>query len=518
MKINISSVIFHLDEDAFQVLNAYIEKIKTHFSAEKEGGEIVSDIEARIAELLQYKITTDKQVITLDDINEVIEILGKPEDFMDNTDYADENTNEKPQGTRRFYRDLDHNYMGGVCAGLGAHFNIDPIIMRVLFIILAFPLAGFTILLYLALWIVIPAAITTQQKAAMHGANYRISDIEQAVKNEFEHVKGNFKNYRNSESYRRTQRSMHHARSGFVEILNFIGRIFIIVFGVTFIIIGISMIASFFGLFVFSDSLWFWVNPGTHHPLIPDFMLSLVNPQSIALAVISLIIFIAAPIIALIYWGLKLILRFKANDKIFSVVGAVAWILSLLILIGITLFEVKSYAFSNKFEESVALNLPRDQVLYVKANYDIYNFSEAYFFDEGLNVYTTDEHPNRVYFPPDINIKYTNDSEIYIAFEKEARGATNVEAKSNAKQIDYHWYLQDSVLFIDPLFYQNHTDNWTFPEMDITIYLPEDQQICIDNNLDQTLNYVSTASDIWLSEIPGKCWIMTDDGLDHVYD
>ncbi|MBI9069907.1 MAG: PspC domain-containing protein [Salinivirgaceae bacterium] len=520
VKINISGIIFHLDEDAFNVLQAYLNKLKVHFSAETEGNEIVNDIETRIAELLQLKITEQKQVISIDDVHEIIEILGKPEDFLDDdhTDTSTERNSRNEKTGRKFYRDLDSNVLGGVCAGLGAHFNIDPVILRVLFIVFAFPLVGFTILLYLVLWIVIPAAITTAQKVDMRGGNYSISDIEHAVKNEFENVKGNFNKFKSSNTYNKTRSSVNQAGSGLVEIIAFFGRIIIALIGIAFIIAGISMIASFAGLFVFSDSFLFWTNPGNHHAFIPDFMFSLVNPKSIVLASVCLVIFIGAPIIAIIYWGLKLVLRFKANDKAISLIASVAWILSILILLGITLFEAKEYAFSNKIEENVELNLALTQTIYLKTNKHMDDFSEAYFFEEGLEVYTNDEFPNRIYFSPKVKIKYTSDNDISIKFEKEARGATNKMAKQNAKQINYSWNLHDSILYIDPFFYQNSQKRWNFPELDVVIYLPENQKICVDKNLEQSLHYVRTAHDIWIEEIPGKCWIMTEDGLDDFND
>ena len=208
-------------------------------------------------------------------------------------------------------------------------------------------------------------------------------------------------------------------------------------------------------------------------------------------------------------------LVFKANDKIISVVGSVAWILSIIILIGITLFEVKEYAFSTQIDDSIEMDLPANQILYVKSSQDMDVFSEIYFFDEGLEVYTHEEYPERTYLEPDFRIRHTSGNEISIKFEKEARGATNRLARENAVNIEFNWHLQDSVLYIDPLFYLQSRDRWTFPEMDIVLYLPEGQRVCIDKNLKQTLSRSQTANDIWSSEIPGKCWVMTNDGLDY---
>lgn len=513
VKINVGGVVFHVDDDAFVILNGYIEKIKARFSTDREGSEIITDIENRIAELLQLKLSEQKQAITIDDVNEMIGIIGRPEDFEEQPE--EETSYTESSSRKRFYRDLDHNVIGGICAGLGAYFNIDPVILRVIFVILSFPLAGFPLAVYLILWIAIPAALTTAQKMEMRGGNFTISDIENKVKTEYENVKGNFKKMKDSDRYHRGRNRMNTVGSGFAEIINFFGRVLFIIIGVALIIAGISLIASFFGLFVFSDSLLFWTHTDQHHMLIPDFLFSVVNPKSILLATICLIIFITAPIIAIIYWGLKLILRFKANDGIISVVASVAWILSIIILAGITLFEVKEYAFSTQLDDSIEMNLPENKVLYIQSSQDMDDFSEIFFFQDGLEVYTHEDFPERIYLEPNFRIKYTSSDEISIKFEKEARGATNKLARKNASNIEFEWHLQDSVLYIDPLFYHKNKDRWTFPDLEIILYLPEGQKVCVDKNLKQTLNRAQTADDIWTSEIPGKCWVMTDEGLDY---
>ncbi|MDA3891608.1 MAG: PspC domain-containing protein [Salinivirgaceae bacterium] len=513
VKINIGGLLFHVDEDAFVILNAYLGKIKSHFKTDREGSEIIADIENRIAELLQLRINDQKQVIILDDVNEMIEIMGRPEDFEGEPEA--QKTYDEPLNRKRFYRDLDSNVIGGVCSGLGAYFGIDPVILRVLFVILSFAMAGFPVAVYLVLWIVTPAALTTAQKMEMRGGDFTINDIEQRVKTEFDNVKGNFKKMRDSDGYRRGRNSMNTVGNGFVEVLNFFGRFILIIIGVVFIITGLSLIASLFGFFVFSDSFLFWTHTDQHHILIPDFLFSIVHPKSILLATVCIIIIVSAPVIAIIYWGLKLVLRFRANDKVISVVATVAWVLSIIILAGISLFEVKEYAFSTQLDDSIEMNLPNEQTLYIRSSTDMDDFSEVYFFEEGLDVYTHEFYPDRVYLEPDLKIKYTSDNEVSIKFEKEARGATNKLARENASNIEFNWHLKDSVLYIDPLFYHNNKDRWTFPELDIVLYLPEGQKICVDKNLEQTLSYVKTADDIWESEIPGKCWVMTDYGLDH---
>lgn len=511
--ITIGGMVFHADEDAFAKLNAYIERIKSHFRSSREGSEIISDIEYRIAELLQLKLSDKNQVITLDDVNEMMEIMGRPEQFETETD--DAQPLDYKENTKRFYRDVDNRVIGGVCSGLGAYFNIDPVILRVLFVVLSFPLAGFPLALYLVFWIIIPAAFTTAQKMEMRGGNFTISDIENRVKTEYESVKGNFQKMKDSDRYRTGRNQVNTIGNGLVEVINFVGRVFLILIGLVLIITGISLIVGLFGAFVFTDTFMFWNHTGQSQAFIPDFLSILVNPKTLVLAAVCLIIFIALPIITIIYWGLKLILRFKTNDRIIAIVGSIAWILSIIILTGIVLYEVRGYTYSTKIEDTVDLNLPENRTLYLELNREIDEFSEIYIFDEGLEVYTHIEYPERLYLEPEIEIRYTSGNEISMKLEKVARGATSELARTNTKNIQFNWHLTDSILVIDPLFYQEKNERWTFPELEMVLYLPEGQKICVNKNLEESLNHAQAAGSIWTSEIPGSCWVMTKEGLDY---
>ncbi|MGE4288517.1 MAG: hypothetical protein AB7E36_07505, partial [Salinivirgaceae bacterium] len=130
-------------------------------------------------------------------------------------------------------------------------------------------------------------------------------------------------------------------------------------------------------------------------------------------------------------------------------------------------------------------------------------------------VYTLPEYKDRFYFEPNLRIKKSTGDNIYVEFEKIARGATNQLAKDNSNTIIYEWNLQDSILYIDPFFYQEQNGKWSFPELKMVLYLPEGQKICIDDQLYHTLNYIQAADGIRFSEIPGQCWIMTNNGLDY---
>jgi phage shock protein PspC (stress-responsive transcriptional regulator) len=189
VSINLGGYAFNIDEDAYSELKRYMKNLELHFAGEESSSEILSDIETRMAELFRARITGYKQVITMKDVQEIISILGTPEDI---SDLEGSKTREKfsSPGYHRIYRDPDHRIFGGVCSGMAVYWSIDPIILRVIFValILAGGLGGFV---YLVLWIVIPEARTTAQKIEMKGEPVNINNIKDSVKKEFDSVRKN---------------------------------------------------------------------------------------------------------------------------------------------------------------------------------------------------------------------------------------------------------------------------------------------------------------------------------------
>lgn len=193
--INLGGVVFSIDEDAYELLKEYLDKIEGHFSDEGERQDIISDIESRIAELFSDGQNSGNRPVTLKDVEKVIEIMGEPVDIADsaeNDDGHSQSSSSAGRGNRRIYRDTDHRVLGGVCSGMAAYWSIDVVWIRVVFVILAImALSG--ILIYLLLWLVIPPAVTTAQKLEMRGEPVNISNIGRAVKDEFNSVRKNLK-------------------------------------------------------------------------------------------------------------------------------------------------------------------------------------------------------------------------------------------------------------------------------------------------------------------------------------
>ena len=191
VSINLGGYFFNIDEDAYAELKMYLRNLELHFAKEESSSEILSDIETRMAELFRTKLTSYKQVINIDDVRQTITVLGTPQDISDNDGTSSRDKFSSP-GYHRMYRDPDHRIIGGVCAGMGAYWDIDPVIIRVIFIALILA-GGIGAMVYLILYIVLPEARTTAQKIEMKGEPVNIHNIKEAVKKEFDSVRKNMK-------------------------------------------------------------------------------------------------------------------------------------------------------------------------------------------------------------------------------------------------------------------------------------------------------------------------------------
>ena len=176
--INLANLSFYINEDAYIKLQAYLDAVKHSFKNTEGSDEILMDIEARIAELFSEKFQNERQVITLKEVEAIIVIMGQPEDYiLDEATYEDNSISSKTI-SKKLYRDIENQYIAGVSSGLGHYIGIDPLWIRLTWVLLVFAGFGTPILMYILLWILVPEATTIAQKIAMNGEPVNISNIE----------------------------------------------------------------------------------------------------------------------------------------------------------------------------------------------------------------------------------------------------------------------------------------------------------------------------------------------------
>ncbi len=186
LSISLSGMVFAIEENAYHQLEVYLKQVKSHFANNPDKQEIISDIENSITSKFTEQLSTAKQVITLENVEDVIKELGMPNDF-DDKEEVEKQTSVENQSKKKLFRDEKTGVIGGVCAGLAMYFGIDMVWVRVVAAILIFtPMAGFIIPLYLILWIAMPRAQSTADRIQMQGESVTLDKIESEIKNRFQ--------------------------------------------------------------------------------------------------------------------------------------------------------------------------------------------------------------------------------------------------------------------------------------------------------------------------------------------
>jgi phage shock protein PspC (stress-responsive transcriptional regulator) len=244
VSVNIKGTNFQIEEDAYELLRDYIDRLTTALGNEEGSQEIIEDIELRIAEICNSKLSDSKTVIELKDIEEILATLGDPQDYVefDESDNdrstQEQTTQDRSKSERRLFRDPENSILGGVCAGFANYFSIDVVVMRILFVLLFF--IGFAIPIYIILWIIIPKAESTIDRLRMKGRPITVETVKEEVDNAAQRVRAGTKNLadrvRNDRHYNhRISQGKRVVRNIFGIGLMGIGCIFLIGFIMFFI-------------------------------------------------------------------------------------------------------------------------------------------------------------------------------------------------------------------------------------------------------------------------------------------
>ena len=195
VSVNIKGINFLIEEDAYELLGSYLKRLENSLKNEKGSKEIIEDIEYRISELCSQSLKSSKEVVELTDIERILSTLGQPEDFVeDSSDLGQEekttteNVVYHSETRKRLFRDVENSKIAGVCSGLAGYFNIDVLFVRAFFLLIFF-FGGFSIPLYIILWIVTPKISSSVDRLRMQGKPITID----TVKEEVESAAGRFK-------------------------------------------------------------------------------------------------------------------------------------------------------------------------------------------------------------------------------------------------------------------------------------------------------------------------------------
>ena len=180
-RIHLAKTPYDIELDAKEVLQNYLSEIKQMMGSE----DTMYEIEARMVELLGERGVQSNGIITMSDVEDLRSKMGLPKEFSDSESTEDSQANLIPSNSpaKRLMRDTDNAIFGGVCAGIAAYWGINPLWVRLLFIISPFITFGTALLVYIIIWISVPEAKTAAEKLQMRGEPVTLDSLKKAANN-----------------------------------------------------------------------------------------------------------------------------------------------------------------------------------------------------------------------------------------------------------------------------------------------------------------------------------------------
>lgn len=475
--ININGIVFHIEEDAYDALRSYMIDVKKHFGHSADSHEIVGDIENRIAEMFNEKIVAGrKEVITMADVQEVIEQMGRVSDFSDaeqtNSNFDTEYMDEPERVQRKLMRDPEDRILGGVCSGLGHYFGIEARWVRLIFVLL-FLTAGSGLLIYLILWIIIPVAKTRADRMAMRGEAPNIRNFKRSFQEEMEGLRSNFTG---------AGGSVGNALNSAAQVVGKILIVFIKIIGIFFIaglcagliVLLVSIFATFGFLGMNNDMAMFPMN--------------VIDPEIRNILLVSGLMIAIIPLVGLIGLTIHILFNRRVIGRYTGFSLLAVWLLA----VGLT--TVYSVRTANDFrEESTVIEektletfpayyLSKDDLTVIKLQDSL--LSNDRLSDIRRNALernsTLFDNQRRVY----IRINQV-DSLIQpsITYHYQARGANYEDAAERAGKIRHHFIQNGPNIEIDSHFTLEMKELMRDQGLTIQLNLPVGTRLFINEDL-----------------------------------
>jgi len=496
VNINLASTFFHIDENAYQILERYLRKLKEGFKDTAGGEEILQDIEARIAELFQDLKTNPDYVINTADVEKIIGIMGEPETVLSEEDI---NTSQE-KIHRKLYRDPEDKYIGGVAAGLGHYFKIDATWIRLIWLFLALFSGGVFTLIYILFWILVPLAKTTGDLLRMKGEPVNIATIKKKIKEEFDDVTTKIKDL----DYEKAGSTLKKKSKNFFQFLeNLIRKIPSIILkliGLLFLLISIS---SIFALFIGS-----FVLLGLGNLLLPFQFVDLgVFPDSFWR--IALILAVLIPFIFLFSLGIRLLRG--VSSRIGSVNRLVLfslWIIAIgtLVFTGTNQIRKNSIAATQTTIHELAIEHEDTLRVSLFIN-EIKPNSWKFKKNNPLNALSRRIEKSQKLVT--LSIKPNKLSSTSLEIQASAKGADEKKAQQAVEQLTYRWEQEGDILFLDDQIKNQPLSGFQTKNIEMTLLLKEGQIIALDESLRKVLSYPIENNQNWNSRsTAGYLWKM----------
>ena len=504
--IHLAQTLFSLDENAYSLLKNYLEKLERLFKNTEGAKDILEDIEVRIAELFTELKKDNLYVISVADVEQVIETLGTPEDLAGEEEPTE--TSSQYNGSKKLFRDPDDRFLGGVAGGLSHYVGLDSAWIRLIMLILFFSSVGGVVLVYILLWILIPEAKTTADKLMMKGEPVNVSTIKKKIKEEIDQVGDKVKDvdYENLGNQLKKKSKdfsdlLLKLARGVVKLLTLLIGVFLLFMSsIVLLVIFIStVVGSAFSAMVPKEIMQFGLSLD-----IPVFILGF-----FALLIVGI------PFIFLFTLGLQLLSQNKSvMSRLSKLVLLGLWILSLITLMVFGVIESKSFAINAKSTQNIVWKQQTQDTLKIYLNED-HKYRETVTV---FNQFTLVENESGEKYRLDNNIRLliteSKDNTLVMTIEKNAKGWSQSKASKTTEVIDYNLDYYDNKLMIDDFWLSplNHKNN---PEsVRLNLSVPEGKYLFIDNDLGAFLSHkIKNNQDFYRKRVAGHLWQMQNGEL-----
>ncbi len=467
VSIHLQGVPFIFEEQAYDRLNTYLQQLTQVLQKEEGSDEIIQDIELRMVELIQQQLTPFKQVVELSVIEQIIEKLGQPEDFSDDSAATSETTSTVQEDSieKRLFRDGDRAMIGGVCAGVAAYFNVDVVIIRAIYIF-TFLTFGIGFLFYIVLWAIIPLAKTSSDKLRMKGQHVNIENMKSELGDAANRIKKGAKEFKSN--------------SGIQSTIGSVLRVISVIIGIWALLFGT-------GIFVLAI-IFFFINPDIipaqlngRFMSLQDFGGLLFESSSHESYFYFGIALISIAVVAQSYlFGIRLITQFKASYlKVLTAVFGVTLVVGV-VLVSLGGVQIgRSMAIYGEVEKEIAtisgpeLNIERKSI----EGQLIDGFKIKSNGDEGLVTIKN----GRVYLSG-IELVYSqsNDSLYHIKQINDAQGRTHESALKKARNIRCSYDFLENRMLLETMYSFPARDKFRDQNVKFIISVPRGGKIFYD--------------------------------------
>lgn len=518
--ININSIVFHIEEDAYETLRSYMIDIKRHFGNSEDSREILEDIENRIAEMFSESIQTGKkEVINSEDVGQVIGQMGRVSDFeMEFGGTAIENEREFSEtdstqsaksdmyadtvhymAPKKLMRDMEDKVFGGVCSGLGHYFNIDSKWVRIIFV-LFFLFGGSGILLYLVLWAVMPKAMNRADKLAMRGEQANLHNFKKSYDAEMKDGRENFTG--TEEHTNRGARSVGDFIARFFSVLGHIIAVIMLVF-TGLVVFGI------FAFFVFNVlNILGYPNPLFFPPL------KMLDPTSAFFAILAGTLGAGIPFLALFFIMLRAVFRSKSMNNYVAMSLWAAWGASIVMILYFVVVTNKDFveestiSIEKPLERHHAYQLSWNDIRVIKAQEeDLQSKGEDLAKRAGVM-------GNFLRDDIGIQIEPLDSLEApYIQYNYQAKGKTYGDASDRASKINYQIKQTGDEIAFDSHFTLQKQQLIRDQRVNVVLFLPVGTEISLSRDLDYRISGMDGANCRLNSASRFSEWIVQQDGV-----